>query len=393
MDRDQLNTSLQTTIDDQSFENKLTTERVTAGGVAAVRSNRYPARMIRIGVIGAGGIARESCTELATHPDAEIVAVADPNTERAAEFALRYDTISNVMEEPERLLAIKEIDAVYIATPNHLHAPLSVMALQAGKHVLQEKPLALSLEDAAPLAAAAREANTYFMLGMNQRFNAPVQRARQIVEAGNIGRVYHCKAYWRRRSGIPRIGSWFTRKKLSGGGALLDIGVHMLDNAFYLLNNFRPLSVSGASYNEFGRRSIGEGSWGSSERPGREFSVDDFATALIKLEGGITVLLDAAWAMHLDRGSNMNIELYGTEGSLNTYEQQLCRQENDGYHTVELSDIDELNYPHTSRMHHFVNVILERERVCVTLNQALTVQRVIDAIYRSAMTSREVIFD
>ena len=228
---------------------------------------------------------------------------------------------------------------------------------------------------------------------MNQRFEAPVQRARQMVEAGNIGHVYHCKAYWRRRSGIPRIGSWFTRKELSGGGALLDIGVHMLDNAFYLLNNFRPRSVSGATYNEFGRRSLGESNWGISERPDREFDVDDFATALIKLEGGITVLLEAAWAMHLDRSSNMNIELHGTDGALNTYEQQLCRQENDGYHIVELSDIDELNYPHTSRMHHFVNVILEREKVCVTLNQVLTVQRVIDAIYRSAMTSQEVIFD
>ena len=126
--------------------------------------------MVRIGVIGAGSIAQGSCSAFAEHPEAEIVAVAEPNAERAAEFALRYDTVTQVVEEPERLLAIDEVDAVYIAVPNHLHAPLSALSLQAGKHVLQEKPLALSREDAEQTAAAARAADTHFMLGMNQRF-------------------------------------------------------------------------------------------------------------------------------------------------------------------------------------------------------------------------------
>ena len=346
--------------------------------------------MVRIGVIGAGGIALGSCRAFAEHPEAEIVAVAEPNGERAAEFALRYDTVTQVVEEPERLLTIDEVDAVYVATPNYLHAPLSALALQAGKHVLQEKPLAMSMQDAAPLIAAARAADTHFMLGMNQRFAEPVQRARQLMASGRIGRAYHCKTYWRRRAGAPRIGSWFTRKELSGGGALLDLGVHMLDDALYLLGNFRPRSVSGAVYTEFGSRGLGEGGWGRSERAGRTFDVEDFATAVIKLDGGATVLLEASWAMHLDRAGAMNVELYGTEGAIDTYGERLCRREADGYHIVESPDAGALAYPHADRMHHFVNVILGREELCVTLDEALTVQRVLDAIYRSAATGREV---
>lgn len=346
--------------------------------------------MVRFGVIGAGVIARKSCGDLAAHPDVEIIAVAEPDTERAAEFALRYDTVTSVMQEPERMLAIDEVDAVYIATPNHLHTPLSVMALEAGKHVLQEKPLALSIADAAPLSAAARKAGTVFMIGMNQRFAAPVQRAKQLMDEGRIGRVYHCKTYWRRRAGIPGIGSWFTRKDLSGGGVLLDIGVHMLDDALYLLDNFRPCAVSGATYTEFGQRGLGEGEWGIS-LPKKEFNVDDFATALIKLDGGATVLLEAAWAMHLDQRNDMNIELYGTDGAIDTYGERLSRNQADGYHIVESPEVGELTYPHASRMHHFVNVVLGREEPCVTLDQAFTVQRVIDAIYASAATGQEVI--
>lgn len=365
-----------------------------AAVVTAPGGHRYPAGMVRIGVIGAGGIALGSCRGFVEHPEAEIVAVAEPHRQRAAEFALRYDTVTQVVDEPERLLAIDEIDAVYVATPNHLHAPLSAMALQAGKHVLQEKPLALSMEDAAPLAAAARAADTHFMLGMNQRFAPPVQRARQLMEAGRIGRAYHCKAYWRRRAGIPRIGSWFTRKELSGGGALLDIGVHMLDDALYLLDDFRPRAVSGAACAEFGNRGLGEGGWGlSASQADAAFDVEDFTTAAIKLDGGATVSLDAAWAMHLDRSGEMNVELYGTEGMIDTYGERLCRQEADGYHLIESPDAGGLAYPHADRMQHFVNVILGREELCVTLEQALSVQRVLDAIYRSASTGREVVLD
>lgn len=349
--------------------------------------------MVRVGVIGAGGIARASCEELAAHPDAEIIAVADPNQESASEFALRYDTIRTMTAEPEILLAMPEVDAVYIATPNHLHMKFSKMALRAGKHVLQEKPLARNLEEALSLADLVHESDVHFMLGMNQRFSAEMQYSKQLIERDRIGRVYHCKAYWRRRSGIPRIGSWFTQKNLSGGGGLLDIGVHMLDNTLYLLNNFLPHSVSGSTYREFGSRGLGDGRWGQSIRSDQPFDVDDFATAIIKLEGGVTILLEAAWAMHMDCKSEMNVELHGTDGAIDTYRQRLYFQKDDGYHAVEFPNTADLKYPHTSRMHHFIDVVLGREELCVTIEQAIAVQSIIDAIYKSSDTGQEVILN
>ena len=348
--------------------------------------------MIRFGIIGTGGVAAGGAAALLENPDAELVAVADPSRERVTAFAARFG-VSTVLDSAEQLVALEEVDAVYIAVPNYLHAPISTLALEAGKHVLQEKPLALSLEDAAPLAAAARQSDKHFMLGMNQRFAGPVQRARQLVQQGRIGRPYHCKAYWRRRTGIPGIGSWFTRKQHSGGGGLLDIGVHMLDDALYELGDFDVQSVSGATYAEFGPRGLGEGGWGISERPDDRFDVDDFATAIIKLKSGTSVLLDAAWAMHSEQRSAMNVELYGTAGAIDTYGERLYRQQADGYHGIDSPDVGELTYPHASRFHHFVNLILGREEACVTLEQALTVQRVLDAIYSSAASGREVIFD
>lgn len=316
--------------------------------------------------------------------------MADPSGERRAAFGERFG-VPNVLESADELLAMDAVDAVYIAVPNYLHVPLAAQALNAGKHVILEKPLALSRTDAEPLVEAARGSGRHFMLGMNQRFTPQVQRARGMVAQGRIGRAYHCKTYWRRRAGIPGIGSWFTRKELSGGGGLLDIGVHMLDNALYILDNFDVHSVTGATYREFGPAGAGEGGYGLSERTEAAFDVDDFATAMIKLGGGATVLIDAGWAMHNEHRSEMNIELYGSQGAIDTYGNKLFRQHGSEYHAIENPDAGPLAYPHTSRFHHFVNVILGREEPCVTLEQALAVQNVIDAIYASAASGREVL--
>ena len=165
----------------------------------------------------------------------------------------------------------------------------------------------------------------------------------------------------------------------------------MLDNALYILDDFDVHSVSGATYGEFGPTGAGEGGYGQSERSGAAFDVDDFATAMIKLAGGATVLIDAVWAMHHEHRSEMNIELYGSEGAIDTYGDKLFRQQGSEYHAIEGPDAGPLTYPHTSKFHHFVNVILGREEPCVTLEQALAVQCVIDGIYASAASGREVL--
>jgi predicted dehydrogenase len=345
---------------------------------------------IRLGLIGAGAIAHFTAAEFARHPAARLVAVADPSIERAGELARTFSIATACASAAE--LLDQDLDAVYIAVPNVLHAPLAIAALESGRHVLLEKPFAIDLAAAERVAEAARDAGCTLMIGMNQRFDPAVQRARLLLADGALGEVYHAKAWWRRRSGIPRIGSWFTHREAAGGGALLDIGVHMLDACLHLIGAPRVVGVSGATATRFGNRGLGDGAWGRSEREHPDFDVEDFATALIRLEGGATIALDAAWAMHQDGADRRGIELFGTEGTLSVFDQRLYKDAADGaYATIERPATAALPFPHMSRAAHFVNVLLGSETPLVTVDEALAVQAVLDAIYSSAATGREVV--
>ena len=267
---------------------------------------------IRLGMIGAGQIAAFTSREFRRHPNCAITAIADPNEERATELATAVRA-EQAYTDVGALLAREDLDAVYIAVPNAHHEAVATQALNAGKHVLLDKPFALSAAAAENVIAAAQDNDQTLMLGMNQRFERNVQRAKALADQSRFGDIYHVKAYWRRRAGIPRMGSWFTSKSVAGGGALLDIGVHVLDVALHLLGNFRPVSVSGATFTRFGNRGLGEGGWGRSEREFDNFDVDDFATALIRLDGGMVVSLEASWALHQQTGNDHDVIVYGED--------------------------------------------------------------------------------
>lgn len=345
---------------------------------------------IRLGMIGAGQIAQFTAREFTGHPRCEVVAVADPSAERAGALAARVKAAA-VYESAEDLLARDDVDAVYIAVPNALHESVACAALEAGKHVLLDKPFALSSAAAQNIARSAEAAGKTLMLGMNQRFERNVQRARQIVRQGRLGDIYHAKAFWRRRAGIPRMGSWFTARSVAGGGALLDIGVHVLDVALHLLDNFEPVSVSGATFTRFGNRGLGEGGWGQSEREHADFDVDDFATAIIRLGNGVVITLEAAWALHQDTGNDHDVLLYGDDAGLAVYSDRLFEPgENGEYHIIQNATTAPIDYPHCSRAQHFLNVLLGDEAPIIDVTQSLAVQRILDGIYQSATTETEV---
>ena len=348
-----------------------------------------PAKL-RFGVLGAGQISRAACQEINRHPHARVTAASDPNPERLAELAASLGGL-RTFSDNEALLSDPELDAVFIATPNAFHAPLALRALQAGKHVLVEKPFATNALEAAVVVEQAKQTGKLLSVGMNQRFRSESQRVRTLVETGKLGHVYHAKAFWFRRAGIPKLGTWFSKKSLAGGGALYDIGVHLLDLALFVMGRFNPISVSGQTYSTFGPRGIGEGSWGMSERSHSEFDVDDGATALLRFDDGATLTLDVSWAIHQKEPDRMNVLLHGSEAGAGCYPGEIFRfgSEKGSYETATLAETP-LPYPHGNRFHNFIGAVQGTEPLCVTPEQALAVQRILDAIYESSRLGREV---
>lgn len=346
-------------------------------------------KTIRFGFIGAGMIAHYSAEKVHGHPRGQVVAVHDTNAARAADLAAQHG-VTKVCVSVEEMLADPQIDAVYIAVPNKFHAVSVVAALEAGKHVLVEKPLAMNAIEGAAMLAAARASGRALLVGMNQRYIASAQTIRAAVAAGEAGEIYHAKAYWWRRAGIPKLGTWFTQKALAGAGACNDIGVHALDVCLFMMGNFEPATVSGATYAKFGPRGLGEGGWGQSDREHTDFDVDDFATAFIRMRNGATVTLDAVWASHYPEEQRFGVELYGTEGGFSLDPFQFRHPGGDSY-LVEENLERPLALPHGDRFHNLINHLLEGEELLVQPEQALVVQKILDAINESARTGREVV--
>ncbi|MDR1191542.1 MAG: Gfo/Idh/MocA family oxidoreductase [Verrucomicrobiales bacterium] len=346
---------------------------------------------VNFGLIGAGAIAWSAAEAINKHANARVRAISDPNLDRARALAAARD-IPAVSASAEELLADRGLDAVYIATPNKFHAPLARLALAAGKHVILEKPFAMNYAEARQVTDLAAKKGLAFTVGMNQRFNADSQRVRALVEKNFFGEIYHAKAYWRRRAGIPRLGTWFGNKALAGAGSLYDIGVHMLDLCLHVIGNFDPVSVSGQTYTKFGNRGLGEGGWGNSERGDIKFDVDDFATALIRFRNGATVTLDTSWACHQADGNRDNVEINGTEAGATVRPARVYRYGKNPLTSYEVIDVDKgpLALPHQCRFHNFINHLRGKEALLVTVPQALTVQKILDAIARSSKTGREV---
>lgn len=347
---------------------------------------------IRFGVVGAGAIAHNACKAIAAHGEAIVVAAHDPHAGRLAELATAYG-IARQHVDADAFFADDGIDAIYIGVPNKFHAPLALRALQAGKHVLLDKPFALNLAEAQEVADLAQAKGLTLMLGMNHRFRPESQRLRSLVAQGVLGEIYHAKAFWFRRSGIPKLGTWFGNKALAGGGALLDIGVHLLDLCLFLSGKWDPVAVTGATYTKFGNRGLGEGKWGKSDKdPNLVFDVDDFASALIRFADGSTVSLDVSWACHTGQPNANDVQLFGTEAGAAAYPDRLFRAPVDGeteYQVVTPVVAPQL-LAHNERFHNFINSLLGREQPLVTVDQALTVQRILDAIYASCASGREV---
>ena len=343
---------------------------------------------LNVAVVGAGAIGLNHIQSFQAHPSARVVALAETSPERGQEAASKFG-IPDVYKDYTDLLTRADIDIISIALPNYLHASVGLDALRAGKHLMIDKPMATNAADAAKVIALAKRKKLHLMVGQNQRFTPETQTIKRLVDKGRLGEVYHAKARWMRRSGIPKIGTWFTQKPLAGGGCTYDIGVHALDLALHLVDDFEPASVSGQTYTKFGNRGLGEGGWGKSERdPSKPFDVDDMSMALIKMKSGRTVLLEATWAAHQPMNDEHSVQLFGTDGGATTNPAQFYRKTKTGYVVEELQTSASILTD--NRMANFVDVVLGKAEPYVKPEQSLAVQKILDAIYKSSETGREV---
>ncbi len=345
------------------------------------------AERVRVGVIGLG-IGKNHAKRFAENPRAELVALADLNPALLTEWGdtLKVDPARR-HASGEELIAAGGLDAVCVATPNKFHAPLTEAALEAGLHVVCEKPMAMTVAEARSMRDAARTAGRNLMINFSFRFSDMSFALKQQVDAGTIGPIYFGRTVWHRRRGIPKFGGWFGNRELSGGGPLIDLGVHRMDLALWLMGHPQPVNVCGATYDVIGRRLASE--------QDKHFSVEDLACGIIRFANGAALLVEASWAVHNQHPEEMITQLYGERGGLvqrnleGTYkfEAELYTEEGGNFFTKRL---DKALKPAPASMDEFIASILEDRPPLATADDGVRVQQIINALYESAATGREV---
>ena len=340
---------------------------------------------IRVGVIGMG-MGRHHASRYHESPLGELAAICDADPIRLAQFQVLYPKAA-AYTDYRAMLADGKLDAVSVALPNFLHAEVATAAMRAGSHVLCEKPMAMNAQEAEAMLRVSHETGKKLMIHFNYRFSPPSQFLKRYVSEGHLGRIYYAKTHWLRARGIPQLGGWFGIKKMSGGGPVIDLGVHRLDLAMWLMDYPKAISVSASTFDLLGAE--------LAQRQRAQYDVEDLAVALIRLENGATLNLEVSWAGGTDKQEDMLTALYGTGGAV------IQRNRGEGYdfEALALRDIagylTQVNprlYPRDcpSAIDHFLECIAQNCAPEASAENGVEMMRIIDAIFRSAAEKREV---
>lgn len=356
---------------------------------------------IKAGIIGCGGIANgKHLPAVSKISDVEITAFCDIVLTRAEEAAKTYGTKDAVCyEDYRKLLSESDIDIIYVCTPNRSHSEISVAALEAGKHVLCEKPMAINYEEAKKMIEASEKSGKLLTIGYQNRYRADSTYLKAECEKGTLGEVYYAKAKAIRRRAVPTWGV-FLNEEEQGGGPLIDIGTHALDLTLWMMNNYKPKYCVGTSYHKLNNQTQTGNAWGDWNP--EKFTVEDSAFGFVVMENGATVILESSWALNtLDvgeaittlcgdkGGADMNDGLR-INGVANGRQYFLKAQLEAGGVAFYggLGDDPALNEAKT-----FIDAVLGKGELKVLPMQAATVTRILDGIYQSAKTGKPVYFD
>jgi len=355
---------------------------------------------LRVGIIGVGGIAfGKHMPALAAVDNVKMTAFFDPvqaSAERGAkEFGVAGAAITTSYQD---LLAL-DLDVVHICTPNNSHAEIAIAAMEAGCHVMCEKPMATSAADARRMVETSRRTGKKLTIGYQNRYRPDTLFLKRVCEKRELGEIYYAKALALRRRAVPTWGV-FLDKTIQGGGPLIDIGTHALDMTLWLMDNYQPEFVVGTAYQKLGKRKNAANAWGPWDPA--KFTVEDSAFGFIKFTNGATVILESSWALNMLKTYESSCILCGTEAGAELMDKlRINGDRHNRMYTEELEAGDgkvtyrDITAKNASELEAklWIDAIVRGKDPVVTPEQALTVTEILEAIYVSSETGKPVYFD
>lgn len=358
-------------------------------------------REVKVGIIGCGGIANgKHLPALKNTEGVKLVAFCDIIIERAEKAAKEYGTEdAKVYEDYKELLKDESIEVVHVLTPNLYHSEITVAALEAGKHVLCEKPMAINAAEAKKMLDAQKKSGKILTIGYQNRQRPDSRCLKEACARGDLGDIYYAKARAIRRRAVPTWGV-FIEEKLQGGGPLIDIGTHALDLTLWMMDNYEPKYVVGNTYKKLNNQTRTGNAWGDWDP--KKFTVEDSAFGFITMKNGATVVLESSWALNTLDVEEAKTELCGTlagadmKGGLrfNKVDMGKLVETDVNLESGGVAFYDgKSESPAELEASNFYAAIRHGEELIVKPEQAYVVSLILDAIYESAKTGKPVYFD
>lgn len=351
-------------------------------------------RKLKVGVIGAGSISELHMSSYKNNPNVDMYAVCDLNEERAKKLAEKYG-FAKVYTSIAELLADPELESVSICTWNNTHAELAVAALEAGKHVLVEKPLSTTVEEALRVQDAVRRTGKIVQVGYVRRYASNTQLLKQFIDNGDLGEIYYAKASCLRRLGNP--GGWFADKSRSGGGPLIDLGVHMIDVCWYLMGRPKVKSISGNTYHKLGNRANIKNMnfYKAADYDSSKNTVEDLANGIIRFENGASLVIDVSFTLHAKQ-NEISAKLYGDKGGCEIEPELAIITEK--YDTIlnmtpQVTSLAlNVNEAFQNEINHFVDCCLTGNTPISPVEDGVEMMKMLCGIYESAEQGKEIYF-
>ncbi len=353
-------------------------------------------KKLKAAVIGCGGISNEHINGYINNENVELYAFCDINEKQLKIMSERYGVPWErcYLDKDVMLKELPEIDIVSVCTWNAAHCECTVAALRAGKDVICEKPMALNAEEAQKMLDTAKEYGRHLQIGFVRRYGNDADVVTDFAESGFFGDVYYAKATYLRRNGNP--GGWFGDKSRSGGGPLIDLGVHVIDLVRYLCGKPMPVSAYGATFKKLLNRPDVKGSKGYMSVSAGEndiCDVEDAATALIRFDNGLVLSVEASFSLNIKKGKG-DIELFGTKGGCKLDPQVELYTNQNGYMVnIDFDKDTSLSFDGLFRreIDHFVDCCLNKTECKAPAEDGVILMKILDAVYESARTGHEVL--